>query len=58
MTLDGLLTLMDWSNPAFTSKLQIADAVLTAIYTLVQITRWRWSALRCANAWTRRAGLI
>jgi hypothetical protein len=37
MTLDGLLTLMDWSNPAFTSKLQIADAALTAIYTLVQI---------------------
>jgi hypothetical protein len=37
MTMDGLLTRMDWSNPAFTSTLQIADAVLIATYTLVQI---------------------
>jgi len=35
-TLDGLLTMVDWSNPAITSAAQLTDAVLTAIFTLVE----------------------
>jgi hypothetical protein len=35
-SLDGMLSLFDWSNPVLTSWLQIADAVFTAIYTVAQ----------------------
>ena len=32
-SLDGLLTLADWSNPLFTHWAQAADGALTAIFT-------------------------
>ena len=35
-SLDGLLTMVDWSNPSITAGAQIADAVLTAVFTLVE----------------------
>ena len=35
-SLDGLLTMLDWSNPAITSTAQIADAVLTAVFTVIE----------------------
>jgi Stage II sporulation protein E (SpoIIE) len=36
-TLDGLLTLVDWSNPKFTAPAQIADGALTLIFTVAEI---------------------
>jgi serine phosphatase RsbU (regulator of sigma subunit) len=36
-TLDGLLTLADWSNPMFTQWAQMADGVLTVIFTATQL---------------------
>ena len=35
-SLDGLLTLADWSNPKITAAAQISDAVLTLIFTLAE----------------------
>jgi len=35
-SLDGLLTLADWSNPLFTHWAQGADGALTAIFTMTQ----------------------
>ena len=35
-SLDGLLTMLDWSNPAITSAAQITDATLTAVFTIVE----------------------
>jgi hypothetical protein len=36
-SLDGLLTLYDWSNPFFNSWAQVTDGVLTAIFTTAEI---------------------
>ncbi len=36
-SLDGLLTLADWSNPLFTHWAQASDGVLTAIFTMTQL---------------------
>jgi len=36
-SLDGLLTLADWSNPLFTHWAQAADGALTAIFTVTQL---------------------
>jgi hypothetical protein len=36
-SLDGLLTLFDWSNPFFGGWAQIADGVLTAIFTTAEV---------------------
>jgi hypothetical protein len=35
-TLDGLLTLADWSNPKITVPAQIADALLTLVFTVAE----------------------
>lgn len=36
-SLDGLLTLADWSNPVFTQWAQVTDGALTAIFTTTQL---------------------
>jgi serine phosphatase RsbU (regulator of sigma subunit) len=36
-SLDGLITLLDWSNPLVAGWAQSADAVLTAIYTVTKV---------------------
>jgi len=36
-SLDGLLTLFDWSNPAFNGWAQAADGVFTAIFTATEV---------------------
>jgi len=36
-SLDGVLTLFDWSNPAITLWAQLADAVLTAVFTILEM---------------------
>ena len=36
-TLDGLLTMLDWSNPLIASWVQSADALFTAVFTLAEI---------------------
>lgn len=36
-TLDGMLTLVDWSNPGFTVWAQLADAALTAVFTILEM---------------------
>jgi hypothetical protein len=35
-SLDGMLLLFDWSKPMLTSRLQLADAVLTAIFNVAE----------------------
>ena len=35
-SLDGLLTLIDWTNSAITPWLQVGDAILTAIFTIAE----------------------
>jgi serine phosphatase RsbU (regulator of sigma subunit) len=39
-SLDGALTLADWSNPALVSWAQLADAALTVIFTITQMFPW------------------
>lgn len=34
--LDGMLMLLDWTDPALTSRLQLADAALTAVFTTAE----------------------
>ncbi|HZL68514.1 MAG TPA: hypothetical protein VFC29_14425, partial [Candidatus Limnocylindrales bacterium] len=36
-SLDGALTMVDWSNPAFTAPAQLADAILTAVFTILEM---------------------
>jgi hypothetical protein len=36
-SLDGLLTAFDWSNPAITVWAQLADAALTAVFTILEM---------------------
>lgn len=36
-SLDGMLTMMDWSRPGITVPIQIADAVLTVVFTLSEM---------------------
>lgn len=36
-SLDGLITLLDWSDPLVANWIQPADAVLTAIYTVTKV---------------------
>ena len=35
-SLDGLLTMLDWTNPVMTPWLQVGDAILTAIFTIAE----------------------
>jgi serine phosphatase RsbU (regulator of sigma subunit) len=39
-SLDGALTLVDWSNPLLTAWAQWADGILTAIFTVTQMYPW------------------
>jgi serine phosphatase RsbU (regulator of sigma subunit) len=39
-SLDGLLTLLDWSNPGLASWAQLADGIFTAIFTTTQFFPW------------------
>lgn len=39
-SLDGLLTLFDWSNPMLASWAQLADGSLTAIFMVTQMYPW------------------
>jgi serine phosphatase RsbU (regulator of sigma subunit) len=39
-SLDGLLTLADWSDPHLVAWAQLADGVLTAIFTTTQMFPW------------------
>jgi hypothetical protein len=36
-SLDGGLVLIDWSNPAITAPAQLADGILTAVFTILEL---------------------